>query len=266
MQLRFWARARTNRKIKSYMKTFNSVKKLGLGLALTGLCAWQAGATLDYTAIDSTATSSTHVIGTGSTTISQEFTVSAGANNLSVGQLGAYDNGLAAWGANVTVSIYSGYGTLAQTLIAGVTFNSSTPGSQLAGDTTSAFRFLNPTTGAGATLVNGDTYALVVTGLGTAANKYYDSGSGFGNTTVTRITGAGDVNGDLTWAGSTKVGNSTISPTGANYSDHFKYGFGSFTFSEFAAVPEASGFAVAAVALLGLVYVGRSYSRKLKVA
>lgn len=250
---------------KNLMKTFNMAKKLGLGLAMTGLVAWQAGATLDYTAINNNNGSTTlsPVVGSGSSgiTIWKAFTVDTAGENLSLGKLGAFDNGLAAWGGNVVVSIDNvlGNGSLGST-VATVTFNSSTPGSQIG---TSAFKFLTPTTGVGATLVNGDIYALVVSGLGTSANKYYNSGSSPG---ISQITASGNIAGDLDWSHSTTVDGVSHSGTFNSSNGDFEYGFGSFTFSELTPVPEASGFAVAAVALLGLVYVGRSYSRKLKVA
>jgi len=80
-----------------------------------------------------------------------------------------------------------------------------------------------------------------------------------------------DADGILFASGSHEVGIYNNSGGSYGIAESFGSGFtnpnsgGTFTLS-LVPVPEASTFAVAGVALLGLVYVGRCYARKLKVA
>ncbi len=253
------------------MKTKSFTGKIALAAVVMSLAALHAGATTDYTAIDSTAVNNTgHITGSGTSgaTLGQVFSVSGGLD-LGVQQLGAFDNNNAAWGNNVVVSIYndaSGLIGSLGSLVAQVTFNSSTPGSQLAGDTSSAFKFLTPTTGAGATLAAGNTYALVVSGLGTAANPYYNYGT-FHNNTTSAVQQGTDP-GDLSWNNTMYINGVLQSAPTWNSSapGNFRYGTGTFTFSEISPVPEAGLFGVAGAGLLGMVYVGRGLVQRRRFA
>jgi hypothetical protein len=100
------------------------------------------------------------------------------------------------------------------------------------------------------TLAAGGIYAIVASGYGTAANPYIT-----GHTTFNAL------DGTVSAGGLTKVGASLPGTFSSPTFDGNMYGAGTF-----AVVPEATDFALAAVALLGLVYVGRLYSQKLKLA
>ncbi|MGA2854177.1 MAG: hypothetical protein ABSE90_08625 [Verrucomicrobiota bacterium] len=222
------------------MKTFNVVKKLGLGLALTGLFAWQARAEIEYSEYSTVANpplADVHASPSGNL-LGNVFDTSS---SLHVTGLGAYSFRDRTFGTTgVSVGLYELINTtwtrLAQASFTGV--------QTLRGNY--AYHAVD------LTLAGGGTYAIVASGYGTATCPYIT-----GDTTFNAVGGTTPAGYGLTLAGSS-LPTSFSSPTLNGYT----YGAGTI----FAAVPEAADFALAAVALLGLVYVGRLYSQKLKLA
>jgi hypothetical protein len=244
------------------MKTLISVKKLALGLALGGLFAWQAGATVAYTTPPG-------LPGTqqdGPYTLADVFTPSS---SIVVDALGAFTaNGN--FSGTVDVAIYavtSLGGSVSGSLISPVAaFNGSyTPGT--------VFQSIAPVT-----LAANSTYMVVANnygGVNGAAENYnpaWDPANGGIYPSNPVHTGSNPLitaNG-LTfsqigyYSGSGALG-STLNLNGDTFwtAGGPHYGAGNFDFTP---VPEAAGFALAGVALLGLVYAGRVYSQKLKLA
>jgi hypothetical protein len=252
------------------MKTLTSVKKLALGLALGGLFAWQAGATLAYnfpTVLSGAQPDN------GPFSLGNVFTVSA---PIEVTALGAFDPGGASFGAvGVDVAIYSI--TLSGTSLTGgslvtpvVTFSGT---QTLLPGTSTAMTGITPVT------LAAGTYMVVANNYGAAGalqdyNPAWANGTYPGNPSHTGVNGASanDAFGVTFLPGAGYNQNSgTLTPSLSgswSYDDFFagsapRYAAGNFDFTP---VPEAAGFALAAVALLGLVYVGRAYSQKLKLA
>jgi hypothetical protein len=236
------------------MKTFDAMKKLGLGLALTGLCVWQAGATVQYyvgeystpqypAAGDIHSSPSGYLLGNIFSTTSL----------LPITALGAYTFGNFAsvngFGTGVTVGLYQLEG-LTWTELVSATFT----GKNYTFQNSYAYQPVN------LTLAAEETYAIVAAGYGggTPVHLYTT-----GDTTFNGIYGTtqGGVFGNgVTLSGSSLPSSFNVGDAGVSYNG-YTYGAGTF-----AAVPEAADFALAAVALLGLVYVGRLYSQKLKLA
>jgi hypothetical protein len=252
------------------MKKLTSVKKLALGLAIGGLFAWQAGATLAY---NFPTTLPGAQPDNGPYSLGNEFTVTA---PISVTALGAFDPAGASFGAvGVDVAIYSI--TLSGTAITGgslVTPVVNFSGTQtLLPGTSTAMTDITPVTlGAG-------TYMVVANNYGAAGalqdyNPAWANGSYPSSPSSTGVNGASANNAyGVTFVpgGGYFQNSSPLNPSlgaGYGYDNLFagsapRYAAGNFDFTP---VPEAAGFALAGIAMLGLVYIGRAYSQKLKVA
>ena len=221
------------------MKTFNVVKKLGLGLALTGLFAWQAGAQIqysEYSTVANPALGNVHTSPSGNL-LGNVFETTG---SLQVTGLGAYSFRDRTFGATgVTVGLYELVNTtwtrLAQTSFTGV----QTLQNNYAEHAVNLI------------LAAGGTYAVVASGYGTGTDPY-----------TTGVTTFNAVGGTISAGGLTLAGWSLPTSFSGRTLNSNTYGAGTI----YAAVPEAADFALAAVALLGLVYVGRLYSQKLKLA
>jgi len=243
------------------MTTCNTVKKVALVVALGGLFAWQASAIVAYSMPNSVDTlglqgptyAGTYVLG-------NDFKV--GAQNVTVTAVGAFDYGKDGWspGMNVSVAIYQ-LSAGSWNMVSGTahTFSGTpSPGSYVGSDT-----FFN--LGTSVTLLAGQTYSIVAANYGSTGsannpdwNSTVNPGLRSGQLAFTSSTLISQLAGR--WAmGSSLPGSGWAGGTAGN----FNFGAGTF---EFTAVPEAAGFALAGVALLGLVYVGRCYSLKLKLA
>jgi hypothetical protein len=240
------------------MKTGNQLKTLALALALSGLCAWQAGAIVAYTTPSGLAGTQQG----GSYTLADVFTTSSA---ISVDALGAFSpNGT--FGGTVDVAIYavtSLGGSVSGSLISPVVaFNGTyAPGT--------AFQSIAPV------VLNGNSTYMVVAnnyGVGGGAVNYnpaWDPANGPNpaHTGVNPLVAASGLTFSLNgyFGGNVPLG-STLS--GLNQDDYWTsggphYGAGNF---DFVPVPEAASFAIAGVALLGLVYVGRVYAQRTKLA
>ena len=244
------------------MKSLTSVKKLALVLAVGGLFAGQAGATLAYT----TPTGLPGTQGDGPYTLGDVFTTSSA---ISVDALGAFTPS-GGFSGTVDVAIYavtiSGNSLVSSSLISPVvTFSgSSAPGTVL--------QAITPFT-----LQANSTYMVVANNMGGSGasvdyNPAWDPANGGiynthpASTGINPLIAAGGLtfsqlgffsaNGPLT--ASLSLGVDNYWTAGGPH-----YGAGNF---DFVPVPEAAGFALAGVALLGLVYVGRVYTQKLKLA
>lgn len=247
--------------IQSIMKTLASVKKLALGLALGGLFAWQAGATVAYN--NPTTVNVGNIQTPSAWVLGNEFNVNS---TISVTAVGAFDyqaNGFG--GSDVQVAIYQlSDGIWNQ--VAG-TFHdfTGTAGSQSYYVGSSAFNTLSTPVDLGV-----GTYAVVAANIGTSVNPdwNWNLGAGGPGTTFQNTTTAISMTSPnfAFYQSGTSLG-PTLSGVsyGAWGAPNPTFGAGTFDFN-FTPVPEAAGFALAGVALLGLVYVGRAYSQKLKVA
>jgi hypothetical protein len=242
------------------MKTLTSVKKLALGLAIGGLFAWQAGATLAYSIPVGQQGSQPD----GPYALGDLFTISSG---ISVDALGAFTpNG--SFSSPVEVAIYSitmnGQSIGSSSLVTPVlTFDGSySPGVAL------------QSLGSPVNLAAG-TYMVVANNQGGGGgvvdyNPAWNSvnAPNPAHTGINSMTAASGINfsqngyftstGPLTGLFPTTFGLDNYWTAGGPH-----YGAGNFDFTP---VPEAAGFALAGIAMLGLVYVGRAYSQKLKVA
>jgi hypothetical protein len=236
------------------MKIFNVAKKLGLGLALGGLFAWQAGATIAYNdAALNTPTSTLGNQSTGPFALGQEFTVNSA---LTVGYLGAFDSGMNGWGSDtITVAMYNI--TAGNTLVESANFF-GTGASEGTLGANSSFRFQSVTP---FTLSAGSTYMIVANGLGSSQNPDYNSAFTPGNNSLITLNTFG---GALSYGGNYY----NINPSGfpSTLDINPVPGPGRYGAGTFAPVPEAASFALAGIALLGLVYAGRAYSQRLKLA
>jgi len=218
------------------MKTLNSVKKLALGLAVGGsFLAVNANATVSY-AFDpgNTQGLTSANVPSGVTAFTQVFSV-ANSDTINVSALGVYAFELI---NNVTVSIYDSTsgGVTSGSALATKTFGSA---NQLASDYAYLSTSLNLSAG---------TYAIVTSYTGgNGTSGYYQ-----GFTPVTPYSGPYVTLGNL-YANGVGPINDTI------------YGSGNMKFG-LAPVPEAAGFTMAGVVLLGIVFFGRSYARKMKIA
>jgi len=229
------------------MTTCNVVKKLALGVALSGLFAWQAGATIAYNFPGNLQGSQPD----GTYTLGNEFQVTT---PITVTALGAFDPNRAAFNSAVDVAIYSI--TLSGTSISSISL--ATPvaifsGSQSVFDGSTAIQAIAPVTlGVGTYMVVANNYGIA--GAFQDYNQYWQQPPGASQVSPNTIPGVTFTSVGYWNTGSgwnyDPVGNSTP-----------RYGAGNFV-----VVPEAGGFALAGVALLGLVYVGRCYRQKLQLA
>ena len=236
------------------MKTNNILKKIGLGLAISALAACQASAIVSYNAFDTPNTTLGNQVwnnGTGGN-LAQEFTPN---QNILVTALGAFDSGLDGFGAaNITVAIYNSVGTtLASQTFTGTTTGTAGTLGNAADGNSSAYRFLSVSP---ITLYAGQTYAIVASGLGSTLNPDYNSGGGA--TLITANTGGGLLsfgNDYYSTLGGPVYPNGGMALGGSQAG---LYGAGTFNFTSLTPVPEVDTFAIAAVSMLGLVFIGRN--------
>ena len=223
------------------MKTCNAVKKMGLGLELTGLFAWQAGATIQYNGVYSTS-GGTPVTSPNNTLLGNLF--GTGATPVTITALGAYDPS-SGFAGPVTVAIYQLSGYTWTRLGQVATFTSS-------GSYTVQNNYAYQNVDAGLVLAAGGNYAVIASGYGPSAFEV-------NNTTFNNLgVGLNTLGFGLAMGGSSLPTTFAFNPVNINLN--------TYAAGTFAAVPEAADFALVAVVLLGLVYVGRSYSQKLKIA
>ena len=226
------------------------MKKLALGLAVGGLFAWQAGATIVYNTPSGLVPNQGGAFA-GPWILGLDFTVNTGG---SVDAIGAY-TASGTFSGTVPVAIYNVDSGLQ---VAGTEVNFSGTMGTLIGQT----RYVNI---APVYLAPG-TYSVVAANYGVAgANDNWNAGVANIPPSGTSLVTFNTVGGALT-DGSFRYDYGSglafpLSTVGSGAADP-RWSAGSFDF----AVPEASGFALAGVALLGLVYVGRVYSQKFKIA
>ena len=253
------------------MNARNSVK-IGGAVAIGVLLAFKAGATIDYTALNYPG----NLIGNqGGSPVDRAlgFVFTVNSAPIYISQLGAFDNpgnGLGVFGGNVSVAIYrvtlGPGGTIASGSLAvsPVTFSTASPGTVIPGTDTTMKNI--STVG-----LNAGTYMLVANHYGNVAgtedpwNIYYQNNPpyhGGGPPNPSANTGGGLItwngldyymNSPASW-GNTMPSGWTIPAGAGNYP---RWTGGDF---EFSPVPEVGTFGVAAVGVLGLVYVGR-YAR-----
>jgi hypothetical protein len=242
------------------MKTLNSVKKLALCAALGGLSVWQASATVVYDqpvgllGNDQSGNSQYYEVG-------NEFQVNTPGI---VSAIGMFNPILAGFGsATISVAIFQDVGGTWTIVPNTLTYFTGTPAGTFSG--ASLMQSIAPVT------LDAGIYAIVAGGGGTVANGYWNysqPGPGALSQTFNTVGGALSQINQAQWAFS-----GSADPTltqwpiegggGANGVFMSPYGAGNMDFTP---VPEAAGFALAGVAMLGLVYAGRAYSQKLKVA
>lgn len=223
------------------MKTYSVIKKLGLAAVAGLFLALNASATVNYVfdpnGVDDLTSA---LVPSKATTFTQVFTVTPD-DAVNISALGVYGFEII---NNVTVAIYD---STALGVISGSALDTATfvHAQQVSSDYTYSSTSLHLTAG---------TYAIVTSYTGGFGTSGYYAGS----------------SGDITaWAGGDGVTLGNLyrkSGSGSpSLQDDTALGSGSMAFS-LTAVPEVSLFGVAGVALLGLVYVGRAYSQKLKMA
>ena len=224
------------------MKANSILKQIGLGLAITSLAACQAGAIVAYNFGSVSANQNFNG------TLAETFSVQNGVT-ISVTSLGAFDP--SGFGSSTPeVAIYSvpvvggvmqmGSASLVSPI---ATFTS---GSYTVSGNTASIGITPTTLGAGV-------YMIVASGL----PSDYDTFTGVSAVTTT---GAGLTFGAPNGGPGTFYGfNTTLDGgLGTLYADGGpanRYGAG--TFDYFSSVPESQTFAVAGVAMLGLVFIGR---------
>jgi hypothetical protein len=251
------------------MTTCNLMKKLVLGVALSGLFAWQASAIVAYTF-------PTSLPGTqpdGPYSLGNEFTVTT---PIQVTALGAFDPNGASFGTvGVDVAIYSiilsGTSVTGGSLVTPVVNFSGTQ-TLLPGTSTAMQNITAVPLQAGTYMVVANNYggsgALQDYNPAWALGSYPGSpaSSGVNGATANNAYGVTFVPGGGYFQPSGPLSQSLGG--GFGYDNYFsvaapRYGAGNFDFTP---VPEAAGFALAGIALLGLVYVGRCYRIKLQLA
>jgi len=230
------------------------VKKLALGLAVGGLLVWQAGATIAYDAPSTTlGNQGFHGGNDGPWNLGEQFTVNSA---VTVTELGAFDSGLNGWGTEtITVAIYNSANAIVGSSVAFSGISGPSEGTLAPG---SAYRFQAV---APISLAAGQTYTIVASGLGSLQNYDWNAYYNGGNTVITTDTGGGLLSFNNSYYSS--YSGTPALPGNLDPNGPAAYGAGSFNFTP---VPEAAGFALAGVAMLGLVYAGRAYSQKLKLA
>jgi hypothetical protein len=250
----------SSRKIKpalsNTMRTFNGIKKLTLAVVVSGLAAWQATAVIVYDnsgCIGNVSLSG----GPGPYAVGHDFTVITAGYVNAVGVFDAANNvggGFVGDGfvGTVQVAIYSvDPGGATGSLIPGTLMSFTGTAGILTGST----RFLT----IAPVLLSPGTYSIVAANLGGTTGddlwSYFWPG---GAPPAFNSVGGGLAVGPSRYVASGSMVYPTLS------SPTLGVGAGSFDF-EFA-VPEASEFALAGVGLLGLVYIGRCYVLRPKVA
>jgi hypothetical protein len=222
------------------MKAWNSVRMIGAVAVAGWLSAWQVNGIIafDNTAVVQNQSS------TGPYALGMDFTVNF---PILVDAIGAFHSGSGDFLSTIPVAIYN---VASQQQVGGtmVTFNGSPSGYSYS-TANSVFQSITPVT-----LLPG-TYSIVAAGYGASGGEpYYWT---MANQTPTPV--FHDGGGLITMApqgGRWLGGQWNLNfPTGstAGY-DAPNYAAGTFDFTP---VPEVAGFAMAAVGLLGLVYIGR---------
>jgi hypothetical protein len=237
------------------MKMNNLVGKIALAVVVSALAAFNAGAIVAYNdaAINTPTTTPGNQVLTAMD-LGQAFTVNS---PITVGYLGAFDAGQNGWaGATITVAIYN-FST--HQMVGSDALFSGTGATEGVLGANSSFRFLAVTP---FTLAAGQTYEIVASGLGTAANPDYNSATSPGNVSLMTLNTFG---GALTYGGNyyNYPGNGTM-PTHLDVvpvPGPGRYGAGTF-----APVPEVGLFGIAGVGLLGLVYIGRGLVLRRRLA
>lgn len=243
------------------METSNLVKKLALVLAISGAFVWQAEAII---AFDTGSTSAGNQTG-GSYDLGMVFTV--GASPIDVTALGAFDPTKASLGSGssaITVAIYAwtGTGTSGSALV-DATFGGAASGYSFIGN--SAMQDVTSTIlDAGTYLIVADNYGNLGSGGTLSAFNANQPHVGItapsidsGNAGYVTFSSGGERHNNGTLGGAI-TGNWSLIGSGVNYAaGNFEYNL--------VPVPEAAGFTLAGVALLGLVYAGRCYSQKQKL-
>jgi len=212
------------------MKTLNSVKNLALGLAVGGLFVWQAGATGSWVAYTSPSGGSSTL--SGYSDLANEILL---PSSTLINELGAYDT--SGFGANtVKVAIYNEVTGALVSQVASFTGSPTAVGNY-------AYQGITPIT------LGPGIYAVVASGYSSV--DY--------NAVATLNVGlqAGTIQGNGA------VGSANLNFPGFAQLDTIA---GAGTFGYLAPVPEAAGFTMAGVVLLGVVFFGRSYARKMKIA
>jgi hypothetical protein len=239
------------------MKSINLVKKFLTAAAIASALTWQASAIIAY---DSPSGITVGLQGGGPWILGNEFQVNS---PISVTSIGAFNSGAGGFGSAAEVAIYSlSAGTWSQVPGTFVSFSGGPGGYTYVGD--NAFSSIAPVSlGLG-------TYAIVAANYGDP-NPDFNANTGAGvprttfQTATTAISMTGTANGSTAFYDSgTSLGLSlpgSISYGGFGGGDP-TFGAGTFDF----AVPEASQFALAGIALLGLVYFGRCYVLRTKLA
>jgi len=225
------------------MKANNILKQIGLGLAITSLAACPAGAIVAYNFGSATGNQ------IWNDTLGETFTVNS---QITVTSLGAFDpSGFGAFTPEVAIySVPVVAGVLdmgAASLVSPVAIFSD--GSYTVSGNTASIGISPVTLGAGV-------YMIAAAGLPSIYNSY-------GAPTVVGLNTAGGAitYGSLGQPGDYYGANTTLTGGfGSLIADPYgvgpvgRYGAGTF---EFTAVPEAQTCAVAGVAMLGLVFIGR---------
>jgi hypothetical protein len=250
------------------MTTCNVVKKLALGVALSGLFAWQASATMAYNYPSG-------LVGNqpdGPWSLGNVFTVNT---PITVNALGAFEpvNGFSSQG--VSVAIYSinldGTALTGGSLVTSVADFTGTP-TPLAGST--AVQNITPVT------LQDGTYMVVANNYGSGMSVDYNQfWQKTGASLISANLGSAVTFSSNGYAETTRGLGGSIDngwfydPSGPGINGGYgqpidttpRYAAGNFEYT-FTPVPEAAGFTLAGVGLLGLVYVGRCYRLKLKPA
>jgi len=212
------------------MKTLNSVKKLALGLAVGGMFVWQAGATGSWVAYTSPSGGSSTL--SGYSDLANEVILSS---STLINELGVYDtSGFS--GNTIKVAIYNEATGVLLSQVASFTGSPATVGNY-------AYDSITPIT------LGPGIYAVVASGYNSVD---YNSAAAL----------------NIGLQAGTIQGNSTVGSANINFGNFAQLDTiaGAGTFGYLAPVPEAAGFTMAGVVLLGVVFFGRSYARKMKIA
>ena len=238
------------------MKTHNIFKKVGLGLLISSMALFNASATVAYDTPTGASVNAAGVQNTGGPFIlGNEFNVNSA---ISVTAIGAFNYSGTGFSSPVQVAIYQLItGTWTQVGGTAVTFSGSSY-TYVGGN---AFSSL----GSSVTLGLG-TYAIVAANYGTAANPDWNSGYNTPTPANQRPTfnGGGVISmptGVETafYSSGSTLGGTLSGLTTGNWGSPTYPAFGAGTFEfNLTAVPEADKFAIAAVSMLGLVFIGRN--------
>jgi hypothetical protein len=237
------------------MKKHDILKKIGLGLAISALAAYQASAIVAYNT--PTGVTAAGLQTDGPYILGNEFNVNSA---ISVTAIGAFNYSGTGFSSPVQVAIYRLItGTWTQVGGTAATFSGSySPSSYVGGN-------VFTTLGSSVTLGLG-TYAIVAANYGTVANPDWNSSLDPGAAANQRPifqNGGGAISmpsglETAFYSSGSSLGGSLSGLTTGNWgSPNPAFGAGTFQFN-LTAVPEADTFAIAAVSMLGLVFIGRN--------